>query len=57
LAGYHKYKNISKNNINEEIKKDLPLLEIDKKRDSGVAKFFNIKLVNPYLEKDLLTLL
>jgi asparagine synthase (glutamine-hydrolysing) len=52
LAGYHKYKNISKNNINEEIKKDIPLLEIDKKRDSAVAKIFNIKLVNPYLEKD-----
>ena len=52
LAGYHKYKNIPKNNINKEIKKDLPLLEIDKKRDRGVANHFQINLINPYLEKD-----
>ena len=52
LAGYHKYKNITKNKINEAIKKDLYLLEVDKKRDKGVAKYFQIKLINPYLEKD-----
>jgi len=52
LAGYHKYKNIPKNKINEEIKKDLPLLEVDKKRDRGVANHFQINLINPYLEKD-----
>ena len=52
LAGYHKYKNIDKKNLNEEIKKDLPLLEIDQKRDRGVAYYFQIELVNPYLEKD-----
>jgi len=52
LAGYHKYKNIKKEKLNEEIKKDLPLLEIDKKRDKGVAKYFQIKLINPYMEKD-----
>jgi len=52
LGGYHKYKNIKKEKLNEQIKDDLPLLEIDKKRDRGVAKYFQIKLINPYLEKD-----
>ena len=52
LAGYHKYKNIDKEKLNKEIKKDLPLLEVDKKRDGGVSNFFQIKLINPYLEKD-----
>jgi len=52
LAGYHKYKSVPKNHINEQIKKDLLLLEIDKKRDSAVAEFFNIRLINPYLEKE-----
>ena len=52
LAGYHKSKNIERKKLNEEIKKDLSLLEIDKKRDRGVAEYFQIKLVNPYLEKD-----
>ena len=52
LAGYHKYKNIKKEKLNEEIKKDLPLLTIDKKRDNALANYFQIKLINPYLEKD-----
>ncbi|OGK62275.1 hypothetical protein A2334_02395 [Candidatus Roizmanbacteria bacterium RIFOXYB2_FULL_38_10] len=50
LGGYHKYKSVT--NINVEIKKDLPLLEIDKKRDGIVAKNFGITLYNPYLEKE-----
>lgn len=49
LGGYHKYESVS--NINEEIKKDLPLLEIDKKRDGAMAKYFGITLINPYLEE------
>lgn len=49
LGGYHKYEAVK--NINDEIKKDLPLLEIDKKRDSAMAKYFGITLINPYLEK------
>lgn len=52
FAGYHKYKSISSELINEEIKKDLVLLETDIKRDSGMAAHFGITLVNPYLEKD-----
>jgi len=52
FAGYHKYKSIKKENLNKQIKKDLTLLEIDKKRDEGVANYFKIKLINPYLEKD-----
>lgn len=52
FAGYHKYKSISPTLINEEIKKDLVLLETDIKRDSGMAAHFGITLLNPYLEKD-----
>ena len=38
------------------IKKDLPLLEIDKRRDSAVAEYFDLKLINPFLEKDFIKL-
>ncbi|MEK7079559.1 MAG: asparagine synthase C-terminal domain-containing protein [Patescibacteria group bacterium] len=48
LGGYHKYESVT--NINDEIKKDLPLLETDKKRDGAMAKHFGITLINPYLE-------
>lgn len=51
LAGYHMYQNISLKNLNLKIKNDLPLLEVDKKRDTAVANFFNLRLINPYLEK------
>lgn len=50
LAGYHKYKKIPLDKINQEIKKDMPLLEIDKKRDQAIASYFGIQLVNPYLD-------
>ena len=50
FAGYHKYKTVT--DVNREIKKDLILLETDKKRDSALAKYFGIQLINPYLEKD-----
>jgi len=52
LAGYHKYKKILKDKLNQQIKTDLSLLEVDKKRDKQVAKYFQIKLINPYLEKE-----
>lgn len=54
LAGYHFYKKIPLDQINQEIKKNLSLLEIDNKRDQTMASFFNIQLVNPYLEKKLI---
>ncbi len=50
LAGYHKYKNTPLEKLNDEIKKDLKLLDIDIKRDNSIAKENNIKLFNPYLE-------
>lgn len=49
FAGYHKYKIVT--DVNREIKNDLSLLEVDKKRDSAMAKYFGITLINPYLEK------
>lgn len=52
LAGYHFYQKISFQNLNEKIKKDLSLLAIDKKRDKAMANFFNIQLINPYLENE-----
>lgn len=52
LAGYHKYKNIPLDQLNTQIKKDLSLLEIDKKRDQTIANHFKIKLINPYLKED-----
>lgn len=54
FAGYNKYKKMTDTEIEKEIVKDLPLLEIDGKRDSSMANYFNIKLYNPYLEKDFL---
>lgn len=52
LAGYHFYQQINWENLNEKIKKDIPLLTIDKKRDKAMANFFNVRLINPYLEKE-----
>lgn len=52
FAGYHKYKSLSPTLINEEIKKDLSLLQTDIKRDSAMATQFGITLLNPYLEND-----
>ena len=56
FAGYHKYEKIPLNKLNEEIKKDLSLLEIDKRRDNAIAKIFEITLYNPYLEKEFVDL-
>jgi len=52
FAGYHKYKNVSSLDVNLEIQKDLVLLEIDKKRDGAMARYFGITLLNPYLEQE-----
>ncbi|MCX6732145.1 MAG: asparagine synthase C-terminal domain-containing protein [Candidatus Roizmanbacteria bacterium] len=52
FAGYHKYKGMSGEALADEIKKDLILLETDKKRDSAMARHFGITLLNPYLEQD-----
>lgn len=52
FAGYHKYKGMSGESLIYEIKKDLILLETDKKRDSAMARHFGITLLNPYLEQD-----
>lgn len=52
FAGYHKYKVIPQEKVNAEISSDLPLLEIDKKRDGQMANHFGITLINPYLENE-----
>jgi asparagine synthase (glutamine-hydrolysing) len=52
FAGYHKYKGMTGEILSEEIKKDLVLLETDKKRDGAMAAHFGITLLNPYLEED-----
>jgi len=49
FAGYHKYKGITSTEIETAILQDLKLLEIDKKRDTAMAKHFGITLINPYL--------
>jgi len=52
FAGYHKYKGMNDEELTVQIKKDLILLETDKKRDSAMASYFGIRLLNPYLEED-----
>jgi len=52
FAGYHKYNHMSGLMLEDEIQKDLALLETDKKRDSAMAANFGITLLNPYLEDD-----
>lgn len=52
FAGYRMYKNIPLKQLNNKIAGDLPLLEIDKRRDLAMAEYFGIKLINPYLDKE-----
>ena len=52
FAGYHMYKKLDGSLLNAQIKKDLVLLETDKKRDGAMASHFGIQLLNPYLETD-----
>jgi len=49
LAGYHKYRGLNGADLKSEIFKDLALLEIDRKRDEGVAKYWHIGIASPYL--------
>lgn len=66
FAGYHRYRSVRvsddqavrelENQINQMIRKDLPLLEIDKRRDLAMAEYFGLKIINPYLEKDFVKL-
>lgn len=52
FAGYHKYASTALPEINSTIQKDLILLETDKMRDGAMAQFFDITLLNPYLEEE-----
>jgi len=52
FAGYHKYQGMQGTLLESQIKKDLILLETDKRRDGAMAAHFNITLCNPYLEDD-----
>ena len=52
FAGYHKYKQLSGVELENQIQKDLILLETDKKRDGAMAAHFGITLLNPYLEQN-----
>ena len=66
FAGYHRYRKVwrsggqsvreSEGQINQMIRNDLPLLEIDKRRDLAVADYFKVKLVNPFLEPEFVRL-
>jgi asparagine synthase (glutamine-hydrolysing) len=56
FAGYHRYRRLSANQLINAISEDLKLLEIDKRRDSAVAEYFKIKLINPFLEPDFVKL-
>ncbi|GIW63133.1 MAG: hypothetical protein KatS3mg090_0959 [Patescibacteria group bacterium] len=52
FAGYHRYQNLSLKLLNKQIKQDLNLLKIDQTRDNLIAKLFEIKLINPYLDSE-----
>jgi len=52
LGGYHQYDKVPLTDLNQTIEKDLPALELDKKRDGGMAQYFDIKLLNPYLDQE-----
>lgn len=56
LGGYNMYKQINIEEVNNKIASDLPLLEVDGKRDNAMANYFGIKLINPYLEKEFIEL-
>ncbi|MDO9028033.1 MAG: asparagine synthase-related protein, partial [Candidatus Roizmanbacteria bacterium] len=56
FAGYHRYRMLSESQCVRAIREDLPLLEIDKRRDSAIAGFFGLKLINPYLESEFVKL-
>ena len=56
FAGYHRYRRMSAGHLVSAISDDLKLLEIDKRRDSAIAEFFGLKIINPFLESDFVKL-
>lgn len=52
LAGYSKYRTVNPDILKEEIQKDLPLLEIDGRRDGAMGARWGVSFLNPYLEKE-----
>jgi len=50
FAGYHKYR--GKRRVNQLIRQDLPLLNIDRRREEAIARIFGLKIIYPYLEKE-----
>ncbi len=52
LGGYYRYNNLPDKELKEKIRRDLPSLQLDIKRDSFVAKSNKITLLNPYLSQD-----
>jgi len=51
LGGYSKYQQLRGRKLKQAIICDLPLLKIDQARDNAMAKKWDIKIINPYLEK------
>jgi asparagine synthase (glutamine-hydrolysing) len=56
FAGYHRYRRLTARQLDSAIKKDLELLEIDKRRDSAVAEHFGLQIISPYLDPDFIKL-
>jgi asparagine synthase (glutamine-hydrolysing) len=56
LGGYHRYKKIKREQLNKAIIKDLKELEKDKEREKMLADCWGIKIVYPYLEKEIFNL-
>jgi asparagine synthase (glutamine-hydrolysing) len=54
LGGYNKYRQLSGKNLKQAILEDLPLLQIDLARDTAMAKVWDIKIINPYLDKSVI---
>jgi len=56
LGGYHRYRKIRLEQLNEAIIKDLKELEKDKERERMLADCWGIKVFYPYLEKKIFNL-
>jgi len=56
LGGYHRYKKIKLEQLNKKIIEDLKELEKDKERERMLADCWGIKVVYPYLEKEIFNL-
>ena len=51
LGGYNMYKQIPLDQLNQKIQTDLKILDVDINRDNLMAKQWDIKLFNPYLNQ------